>query len=43
MNDYIPKGFKSWHDYYKWQHRCDIIVGIVACLVFVGACILVGD
>ena len=29
MNEYTPKGFKSWSDYRKWQHKCDVIMGIV--------------
>ena len=28
FNEWKPKGFASWHQYYKWQHICDV-VGLV--------------
>lgn len=41
--EYIPKGFKSWWEYRKWQYACDIIKAIVAFVFLIILCIWVGD
>ena len=37
FNEYTPKGFRSWHEYRKWQHIADICGGIVCCLITAAA------
>lgn len=43
MNEYTPKGFKSWREYRKWQYVCDIAKAIIAFGSLIGLCIWVGD
>lgn len=43
MNEYTPKGFKSWWEYRKWQYACDIAKAVIAFGSLVGLCMWAGD
>lgn len=33
FKEWKPKHFESWHQYYKWQHRCDIAGLIITSVI----------